>query len=59
VSEQLHRNYEDSRKRSYERLREEGVPRGDAKKIANEAARQTHQAADRQFSDRKDPKGRK
>jgi len=59
VGEKLHHNFEDSRKRGYDRLREGGVPKDTAKKIANDAARQTHEAADRQHTDRKDPNRRR
>ena len=43
----IHRNPGETRDRSYDRLRKEGVERGAARKIADEAARQTHDIANR------------
>ncbi len=43
----IHRNPSETRERSYDRLRKEGVEQGHARRIADEAARQTHEIANR------------
>lgn len=43
----IHANAGETEKRSYERLRETGVPADTAKKIASDAARQTHTKLDK------------
>jgi hypothetical protein len=45
--EKLHENAAQTEERSYERLRESGVDRDAARKIASQAARETHESIDR------------
>lgn len=41
----LHDSTASTRERSYEKLREAGIPKDNAKKIAEQATRETHEAA--------------
>lgn len=43
----IHRNPQETRERSYERLRGSGVPKENARNVADKAARLTHETASR------------
>lgn len=58
MGEKLHENHKATTERSYDRIRDQGVPKDVARKIADSAATQTHVAADRRHSDRQDPNRR-
>lgn len=45
--EKLHRNAEETERRNYDRLRREGSDPDAARKIAKDAARETHEKLDR------------
>lgn len=44
---ELHSNAAKTEERSYDRLRESGIPSDNARKIARDAARNTHETLDR------------
>ena len=43
----IHRSTQDTRQRAYERCREDGVTHDNAKRIAEDTARQAHEALER------------
>lgn len=43
----IHHSTTDTRERSYERLRRDGVPKHNARKIADQATREAHDRLDR------------